>query len=102
MTTFYWIMEYGKVLVAYGILFYIWPSIIFRKFLKNKSLSFRIVFCVTEQLVLINTVVLLVGLLHCLNGYVIALLFYGPLVYLLAKAIVKRENLGKDLKRVTS
>lgn len=102
MTTFYWIMEYGKVLVAYGILFYIWPSIIFRKFLKNKSLSFRIVFCVTEQLVLINTVVLLVGLFHCLNGYVIALLFYGPLVYLLGKAIVKRENLGKDLKRVTS
>lgn len=102
MTTLFWALEYVKVLVAYGILFYLWPAIIFRKFLKNKSLSFRIFFCVTEQFLLINTVVLLVGLVHCLRGWVIAILFYGPIVYTIVKAIAQKENLVQNFKRVTT
>lgn len=102
MTTLFWALEYVKVLVAYGIIFYLWPAIIFRKFLKNKSLSFRIIFCVTEQFLLINTVVLLIGLVHCLRGWVIALLFYGPIVYTLVKAIAQKENLVLNFKRVTT
>lgn len=102
MTTFFWAIEYVKVLVAYGILFYVWPSIIFRKFLKNKSLSFRVVFCVTEQLLLINTVVIFVGLVKCLYGWVIILLFYGPIVYLAVRAIAKKQNLVKNFKRITT
>lgn len=101
MTTLFWAIEYGKVLLAYGILFFVWPSIIFRKFLKDKALAFRIVFCVTEQILMVNTVVLMIGLVHGLYGWVIRLLFYGPIVYLLIKSLVTNKELGKNIKRVS-
>lgn len=102
MTTLFWAIEYVKVLLAYGIIFFVWPSIIFHKFLKNKSLSFRIVFCVTEQILLINTVVLMIGLVHGLRGWVIRILFYGPIVYGLIKSFVTNKELGECIKRLST
>lgn len=77
----YWIIEYGKVFLGYGILMFLWPMVMFRKFLSGKSVTFRFCFCVTGQVVLINTVVLLLGLLHILNEWTMRILFYGSFLY---------------------
>lgn len=77
MDTLYWALEYGKVLIAYIAVMFIWPSVVFGGYLKGKSRSIRFCFCVTVQVVLVNTVVLGLGLLHILHGWLVALLFYG-------------------------
>lgn len=77
----YWIFEYIKVLLGYGFVLFVWPSIVLRKYLKGKSVTFRFAFCVTFQVMLINTVVLLLGLCHLLNEWTMRVLFYGTLLW---------------------
>ena len=67
MDTFYWLWEYGKVLFAYGMLLFVWPMVVFRRFLKGRSFTVKFAFCVTGQIIVINTVVLGLGLCHILN-----------------------------------
>ncbi len=78
---FYWLIEYGKVLLGYGMLMFVWPMIVFRKYLAGKSITFRFSFCVTAQVVIINTVVLGLGLLHILNRWTMLLAFGGIFLY---------------------
>ena len=73
----YLYVEYVKVLAAYLALLYVWPSIVFYKYLKGKGLTFRFLFCSTVQVVLINGVILGLGLLHILNVWVVRGLFWG-------------------------
>lgn len=77
----YWIIEYGKVLVAYGFLMFVWPSVVFRKYLKEKSVTLRFGFCVTVQVVLVSTVVLLLGMVHLLNKWTMWIFFYGVFLW---------------------
>ena len=72
-------MEYIKVFAGYIALLYIWPSIIFRKYLRGKGLTFRFMFCSIVQIILINTVVLGLGLLHILNEWTVRGMFWGTL-----------------------
>ncbi len=79
MDKMYWYMEYIKVFAGYIALLYIWPSIIFRKYLRGKGLTFRFMFCSIVQIILINTVVLGLGLLHILNEWTVRGMFWGTL-----------------------
>ena len=81
MITFYWIGEYGKVFLGYLLVMYLWPAVVFRKHLAGKSKTYRFSFCVTSQMVIINTLVLTLGLLHILNRWVFDLIFYGILIF---------------------
>ena len=85
MTALYWGLEFTKVLGAYFVLMIVYPSFLCRRFLKGKSLTFRFGFCTTVSVLGINTVVLLLGLIHLLNPWVVRILFYGPLVYFVVK-----------------
>jgi|GEM_PF-4834598 len=49
METLYWALEYGKVLIAYIAVMFIWPSVVFGGYLKRKSRSVRFCFCVTGR-----------------------------------------------------
>ena len=69
MELFYWILEYVKVNIAYMLLMFVWPSIIFHRFLKGRSYTFRFMFCSVISIVLLNTSVILLGLVHLLNVY---------------------------------
>lgn len=80
MDKMYWCCEYIKVFVGYVTLLYIWPNIMFRRYLARKGLTFRFVFCTTVQIVIINDVVLGLGLLHILNVWIVRGLFYGTLI----------------------
>lgn len=91
MTTLYWIFEYIKVFLAYMFVMYVWPLTVFRGFLKGKSRTFRFAFCVTVQVILINDAVLILGLFHLLNAWVVRLLFYGTFVF----SILKRTSFGE-------
>lgn len=77
----YWIIEYVKVLLGYGFLMFVWPLTIFRKYLRNKSVTFKFGFCISAQVVIVNTVVLMLGLVHILNDWTLRILFYGSFLY---------------------
>lgn len=70
-------MEYMKVLAVYLTVLYVWPSIVFYKYLRGKGLTFRFLFCSTVQVVLFNSVILGLGLLHILNVWVVRAFFWG-------------------------
>ena len=63
----YWSIEFIRVLIGYIFLMYLWPSVIFRKGLSGKSLTYRFAFCSTVSILLSNTIILGLGLLHILN-----------------------------------
>ncbi len=73
----YWILEYVKILGGYLFLMFLWPSVVFGAYLREKSKKYRFSFCVTVQIVIINTVVLLSGLLGILSTGLTAVIFYG-------------------------
>lgn len=98
--TFYWIMEYGKVLLSYGLLMFVWPLTVFRGFLKGRGATFKFSFCVTVQVVIINTAVLMLGLLQILNAWTMRILFYGIFFYSIRewfKVTPERKNKFKYL-----
>lgn len=93
----YWVFEYGKVLIAYIALMYIWSMVVFRRYLAPKSRTYKFAFCTTVQVILINTVVLLLGLVHILNRWTMILFFYGGI---LVSLLWKRKFTGEGIQRV--
>ena len=57
------ILEYAKVFGSYIFLMFIWPTVVFWKHLRTKTKRYHFSFCVTVQVVIVNTVVLGLGLL---------------------------------------
>lgn len=102
MITFYWIMEFAKVLLGYVFLMYLWPSVVFGRILRGRGRAFRFAFCVSGQIVLINTVVLLLGLFHILNPWVFRILFYGVFILALFYGIRLDENGKKTFRRLVT
>ena len=92
----YWGVEYTKVLLGYVFLMFIWPSVIFRRYLKGKALVFRFSFCAVLQPVLINTAVLMLGLVHVLTPWILRILFYGALFWSLFRNVrIGKEEIGR-------
>ena len=76
----YWIIEYVKLLLAYGFVLFVWPSVVFRPHLKGKGATYRFAFCTTVMVLLVTTCVLMMGLIHILTPWMTILLFYGVFV----------------------
>ncbi len=91
-------MEYMKVLAAYVVLLYIWPNVVFHRFLRAKSLTFRFLFCSTAQIVLINGVVLGLGLFGVLHVWVVRVLFWGA--FGISLVLLIGHNNGSSLKSI--
>ncbi len=96
----YWIFEYIKVFLVYGFVLFVWPSVVFRKYLKTKSITFRFCFCATVQIIIINSVVLLLGLFHLLNKFTMCLFFFGIFLWSLREFYVLNEDRKKRIKYV--
>lgn len=92
MKNLYPYVETLKVGAAYAALLYIWPSIVFRKLLRGKGLTFRFLFCSIVQPVLISTAVLGLGLIHLLHFGVVRLLFWGALAAPLLVACCREKR----------
>lgn len=88
----YWGLEYTKVLLGYLFIMFIWPSVVFRSYFRGKSLILRFSLCVTLQVVLVNTVVLMLGLFHLLSPWVFRGLFYGSLLW----SVFRNVKIGKE------
>lgn len=99
---FYWIIEYFKVLTAFGLVFFVWPLVVFRGFLKSKSRTFKFGFCVVVMVNIINTVVVFLGLAHCLNVWVVRVLFYGVFIFFLARNLTLSKKKINAIKNVSS
>lgn len=95
---FFWLLEYGKVLAVYLFIMYLWPSVVLRKYLRDKGLAFRFSFCTTFMILLLNTTVLILGIVKLLNVWVIRLLFYGPLVYIFGAWIYRNREKAVYIK----
>lgn len=100
MTLAYWALEYGKVHIAYMILMFLWPSLLFKKYLRGKSLTFRFGFCSTVGMLIINTFVLILGLVGLLKPWFFRLLFYGSIMVSLYFGIPGKRNALKQAARV--
>lgn len=85
----YWISQFIQVLIGYIFLMYLWPSVVFRKKLSGKSLTYRFAFCSTVSVLLINAVVLGLGLIHILKGWIVFCIFYGIFVL----SVLKKKEL---------
>lgn len=96
MTTLYWVLEYSKVFLAYMFIMFVWPSVVFRDYLRGRSKSFWFGFCVTVQPVLVNTVVLSLGLIHLLYPFIVRFLFYGVFLFCGMKRIrISKKQIKK-------
>ncbi|MBP1585437.1 MAG: hypothetical protein ILP17_07085 [Lachnospiraceae bacterium] len=94
MELFYWFLEYFKVGIVYLILMFVWPSVIFHRFLKGRSASYKFMFCPVISIVILNTSVLLLGQFGVLRPWVFRVLFFGSiLVSLYIRIPDKKERL---------
>jgi len=100
VVAWYWAGEYIKVLAGYVFLMFIWPSFVLRKYFRGRSTTFWFAFCVTFQPVLINTVVIMLGLVHLLNIWVIRGVFYIPLLLEAVKWLHWGKKEGRNLKHL--
>ena len=96
----YWIIEYLRVLFAYGFTMFVWPSVIFHKHLKGKSKTYRFCFCTTVSVLLINIVVLVLGIAHLLFNAVTIILFYGSFLIQLYRMVRPKGDIFIDIRRV--
>lgn len=77
MGQMYWLLEYGKVLLGYGFVMYIWPLVVFAPHLKGKSRSYRFSFCMLSSVMIANTGVLVLGFFKLLYPLLVAVLYFG-------------------------
>ena len=61
---------------------FIWPCVVFEEYLQKKDKIFRFSFCVIVQIIISNTIVLILGLFHLLDLRLVSCLLYG--VFLIA------------------
>ena len=99
MSTLYWAGQYAAVLSGYYVLMFLWPSIVFRRHLRKKDKLYRFSFCLTVQIVLINTVILGLGLFHVLNRWIVILIFYG-VPFLSCLRGVSREDVSRQADHI--
>ncbi len=100
MVTWYWATEYMKVLAGYIFVMFIWPSVVLRRFLKGRSTTFWFAFCTTFQPVLINTVVIVLGLCHLLNIWVVRGLYYIPFLIEVIKWLRWGKKEARNIKHL--
>ena len=96
----YWILEFIRVGIGYIFLMYLWPSVVFRKHLSGKSLTYRFAFCSTVSVLLINTLVLSLGLFHILDGRIVFFLFYGIFIASILKEKRLRLRVSGQLRKL--
>jgi len=95
---FYWILEYVKVLAVYLFIMYLWPSAVFRNYLSQKGVAFRFSFCTTFMILLLNSAVLMLGVVKLLNPWIVRVLFYGPLIYIVGKWLWRNRGAAIHIK----
>ncbi len=91
MDMWYWVAEYGKVLLGYLFFMFLWPSVVFFGHLKGKSKTYWFGFCVTAPVVISSIVVLVLGFLHILRPQVIVLLFYGTFLAAMIRMVTQHS-----------
>ena len=73
----YWVGQYIYILLTYFFTMFIWPTVVFKKHLKNKSITYWFAFCSVGMVLLVNTAITFLGLLHILNNTVTFVIFHG-------------------------
>ncbi|MBQ7161389.1 MAG: hypothetical protein IJR90_06755 [Clostridia bacterium] len=96
----YWVLEYVKVLFAYAFVMYIWPSVVFRPHLAGRSRTYRFCFCVNISILVINTGVLLLGLVRILNVIIVGILYFGVFLIQLYRNYHLNFRWVNDIKAV--
>ena len=97
MGNMYPYIEFVKVIAAYVTLLYIWPSVVFYKYLKGKGMTFRFLFCSTVQIVLINSIVLGLGLFQILNVWLVRGLFFGAFIFSMGNLLCQQIRQEKSV-----
>lgn len=93
--------EYAKVFAAYMTLLYLWPSIIFRKFLNGRGITFRFMFCSMVSVLLVNGIVLMLGLFQVLDLWAVRFVFFIISVFSIGAPLIwKKKSVDNSLKLI--
>ena len=98
----YWVFEYVKVLLVYFFMMYLWPTVVFHRHFSGKDRAYRFCFCVTVTILLLNFVVLLLGLAHLLNRYVVIVAYLGAFLVQLVRNFRSDIPWLADLRSVSN
>ncbi len=79
----YRITEYASVLCGYAFLMFLWPSVVFRKYLRGRKICCRFAFCTIIQIVIVNMLIHGLGFFHGLNRFAVNGFFYGVFLIML-------------------
>ncbi len=91
----YWIGEFIRTMLVYGLVMFLWPSVVFRSHLAKHSRTYRFAFCALLMVLLPDMAVLCLGLIpHALNAWVVRILFYGAFLYRLAPLTAQLRTSG--------
>ena len=82
------------------ILVFVWPALMFRKYLKGKSLTFRFGFCATVSVLLVYILTIVFGLAGILHTWLLRLLFYGGIAIAVYRGIPEKKVKVKRAGRV--
>ncbi len=99
----YWIGEFIRTILAYGLVMFLWPSVVFRSHLAKHSRTYRFAFCALLMVLLPDMAVLCLGLIpHALNAWVVRILFYGIFLYWFAPLTANfRASSLKELEKLS-
>lgn len=78
-----------SIILGYFALNYVWPRIVFSKFLANKTIAYKLFFCLCSMFLITNFLVLALGLLNLLNWVPIFIFFYGILLISITWKFIK-------------
>lgn len=98
----YWIFEYIKTLIVYGLVFYLWTKVVFHAHLHKKDTAYRFAFCTLVPVAVFTTVITILGILHILNTPLVAVLFYGSFVVQLLRNFKPFRGISGYLKSVNN
>lgn len=98
----YWVFEYIKVFISYGFIMFIYPAIVFRKYLKGKSVTFGFAFCSTMQVLLLSTIVLFLGLFHILNRFTMWVVIWGIFIWSIKDFLELTPNKKNEIKKLVT
>ncbi len=97
----YWVFEYIKVLLVYAFMMYIWPAVVFRRHLSGRGRAYRFCFCVNVTILLFNAAVLLLGLVHLLNRWLVVIAYFGVFLVQLVRNYHLRAAWMRDFRSVS-
>lgn len=90
-----YIISYLQIFVSFTFVLYVYPRILFNKYLKNQSFFYKLFFCAGIMFCLTGIFMTALGIINFLNQIQTLILFFVPLIIKIIFSIVKYRKKNK-------